>query len=202
MSRPHTEPVFTLQIWSTRLLHSLIDWYSTRFHAFFFLRLGAVWLGTLNLEKLIRIGFWNFSRLRCDFYHDMRQTSAKFRSLADYPTVMTWWWFPCRLDVCQSILSFLEPHRFPGKQSTPQIAAYRKPPILPRTKIRSRLQGILLMTKSTWPDAMTTIEDRSDEKRSSCHWRQPQNLLILLMKKLKDPTRMTKSSRRDPHGWR
>jgi hypothetical protein len=31
---------------------------------------------------------------------------------------------------------------------------------------------------------------------------QPQNLLILSMKELKDPARITKSSRRDPHGRR
>jgi hypothetical protein len=35
-----------------------------------------------------------------------------------------------------------------------------------------------------------------------CCCRQPQNLLILSMKILKDPARITKSSRRDPHGRR
>jgi hypothetical protein len=41
-----------------------------------------------------------------------------------------------------------------------------------------------------------------EEFRSGCYCWQPQNLLILSTEKLKDPARITKSSRRDPHGRR
>jgi hypothetical protein len=57
-------------------------------------------------------------------------------------------------------------------------------------------------------DAPFFVDDEVDLKRmdllkrSGCCYRQPQNLLILSMEKLKESARMTKSSRRDPHGRR